>query len=85
MIRATLKSECAQWAGIVLILVGVTKTLVGCAGEDALKARTAEAAYLAEQLACVDAATTRNESVACRNAVKARWAANVDAGTDGAR
>ena len=33
MIRATLKSECAQWAGIVLILMGVFKTLSGCAGE----------------------------------------------------
>ncbi len=33
----------------------------------------AEAAYLAEQLQCVDRADTRAEADACRTAVKARW------------
>ena len=40
----------------------------------------APAAYLAEQLACVDQSVTRDEATACRNRVKARWAA--DAGAD---
>jgi hypothetical protein len=34
----------------------------------------AEAAYLAEQLACIDAAETRSEATSCREKVKARWA-----------
>jgi hypothetical protein len=38
----------------------------------------AEAAYLAEQLACIDAAETRSEATSCREKVKARWA--VDGG-----
>lgn len=35
----------------------------------------AEADYLARQLKCVDNATTKDEATACRNAVRAAWAA----------
>ncbi len=40
----------------------------------------AEAAYLAENLQCIDQAETRAEAVSCRERVRARWA--TDAGTD---
>lgn len=36
----------------------------------------AEADYEAEQLACIDKAANRNEAETCRNAIKARWAAD---------
>jgi hypothetical protein len=38
----------------------------------------AEAAYLAENLQCIDQAETRAEAVACRERVRAKWA--VDGG-----
>lgn len=34
----------------------------------------AESAYLAEQLACVDKSATKEESQACRQAVREKWA-----------
>jgi hypothetical protein len=37
-------------------------------------ATAASSAYLAEQLACVDQAQTKDEATTCRNRVKARWA-----------
>ena len=74
--KSILMGQCAGWASIVLMLVGTTRALVGCAGaSDALKSEAAAAAYLAEQLECVDRAATRDEATACRNAVKAKWAA----------
>ena len=51
------------------------------------RAAQAEAAYLAEQLRCVDVATTREESQACRRSVRERWgiAETVTARRDGGR
>lgn len=40
----------------------------------------AEAADAAEQVACVDHSNTRDEAIACQNAVRAKWAARQDGG-----
>lgn len=61
-----------------LLVAGAGATAeVACGGA---QATAASAAYLAEQLACVDQAQTRDEATACRNRVKARWAASPDGG-----
>ena len=69
-------------AGLILatVVFYMLTSPVGCGGA-ATTAALADAAYLAEQLECVDRAATRDEATACRNAVKARWAAGKDGGT----
>jgi hypothetical protein len=66
-----------RWAIIaVAIALGVVLALVltSCAAAKP----GAEAAYLAENLQCIDQAETRAEAVACRERVRAKWA--VDGG-----
>jgi len=60
--------------------------LVGCSATHA----SADAAYTAQQLACVDSATTLAESKACRAKVDLKWGisdssapANLDGSTSG--
>ncbi len=60
---------------------GLALTPQGCSSDKAKKAE-AESAYTAEQLACVDRASTLEESKACREAVRAKWGV-LDAGKDG--
>jgi len=71
-------------AGLILatIVFYMLTSPVGCGGRNAVGAVEADVAYLAEQLACVDNALTKNEATACRNAVKARWATVADAGSE---
>lgn len=60
---------------ILLMLAALVLSACPSPSKTALSA-AADADYLAEQLACVDQAGTRDQATACRNAVKARWAAN---------
>lgn len=72
------KYERDVWDTALTFLVTLTMAgaaFVGCTPIQS----AAEADYTAEQLACVDQSATRDEATACRNAVKARWAAK-DAG-----
>ncbi len=64
-------------ASFALMFAGIA--IINCHPADALPV-TAEAAYLTEQLRCVDKATTLTESRACRAKVQAAW--TTDAGAE---
>ncbi len=49
----------------------------------AAAAPTAEASYLAQQLECVDKASSRQAADICRDAVRKAW--TTDAGTEGGK
>ena len=58
-------------AGMKFVVV-VCCFALGCAGTGQ-SSKAAEAAYLSQQLACVDAAKTIEDSHACRADVRKRW------------
>lgn len=60
------------------ILAAVVAVPLACG--PAVLAPVSEAAYLAQQLRCVDESTTRVQADACRARIKATWA--YDAGAD---
>ncbi len=64
------------YIGCALIGVAIALAVTWFTGCATAKPVGAEAAYLGEQLACVDKAATIMESRACRDAVKAAWAAD---------
>lgn len=69
----------------VVLLVGViiaVRLLVGCSPSE-LPEAAAAAGYEAQQMACVDQYADKAAIDACRDRVKAAWAA--DAGKDGAK
>ena len=53
-------------------LISAFINLAGCVSR-APVASAAEAAYLGQQLECVDKAETRSEADVCRSSVKAKW------------
>lgn len=68
MQQATLRTHELQRA---LAGAGLLSSLLAaCVG---LRPAEAQAVYLAEQLRCVDQATTRAEADECRAAVRQRW------------
>ena len=64
--------------------VGLAVLVLAACGAAAAERSTAEATYLAQQLACVDDNPNKWAIDACRDAVKQAWA-NGDAGADGDR
>ncbi len=64
-----------QFVGAALALLAFLFVVAKCTGcamfQD--KATQAEAAYLGEQLSCVDRAKTVDESQECRRKVRERW------------
>lgn len=56
----------------IVVAIGLAAFVTGC---NPIKS-AAEASYEAEQLACIHDNAIKSNADACRNAVKARWAAD---------
>lgn len=66
----------APWVGLLMVAIAAGCYILGCAAAPV-------ASYEAQQLACIDHATTRTEADACRCAVQRSYGRPCTAGQDG--